>query len=70
MARPLPHHPIGQRPALLDAREHTLVRLAAEGLTVEEIGQLLGMHPSAVRCLTRAIRDVLADPIPEQRETQ
>ncbi len=55
-----------QRPDLLDAREHTLVRLATDGLTVEEIGQMLGMHPIAVRCLTRAIHTALADPRAEE----
>jgi DNA-binding NarL/FixJ family response regulator len=64
-----PHVPLHQDTDLLDARERALVRLAANGLSVEEIGQLLGLHPVAVRCLTRAIRDALADPIREQRET-
>ncbi len=61
MTTPAPSSRSRPRPDLLDAREHTLVRLAAEGLTGEEIGRMLGMHPLAVRCLARAMHMALAD---------
>jgi DNA-binding NarL/FixJ family response regulator len=54
-------------PELLDARERALIRFAAEGLTVAEIGQLLGLHPIAVRCLVREMRRALADPLARDR---
>jgi DNA-binding NarL/FixJ family response regulator len=68
MTRAASPHNAPRPPERLDARERTLVRLAADGLTVEEIGHLLGLHPIAVRCLRRAIRDALVDPLPEQRD--
>ena len=62
MSNPAPQPAARRHTELLDDRCRAMVRLAAEGLTVEEIGRMMGLHPIAVRCVARAIHAALADP--------
>jgi DNA-binding CsgD family transcriptional regulator len=54
--------PDNRRPRpLLSDHEQSVIWLAAQGLTPEEIGFQLGMSPIAVRALAAALRRVLQD---------